>query len=256
MNKTVKRIVSALVVAAVAVCGILWAPFWLVATVLCALICFAQIEFSAIAAKCGKTLPFAGFIAALGHVVAVSCGASPYLSALLALFFLSCASLASKKPSPLAALGSSVLGFVFVPFLLSHLIFARAELGAVAMLYLVAVVKVSDMGGFALGMAFGKHKMCPSISPNKSWEGLLGSMLASCIVSAAFMPVMHFGVAKALFLGAAAALVGTLGDLVESRFKREAGVKDSSPVLPAGMGGFLDMLDSLTFAPALLVNFI
>ena len=99
--------------------------------------------------------------------------------------------------------------------------------------------------------------MCPSISPGKSWEGLAGSVLFSCAVSCAFIPVTRFAVEKALAFGVAAALLGTAGDLVESKFKRWIGVKDSSAIkITNGMGGILDMLDSLVFAPAILLPFM
>ena len=132
-------------------------------------------------------------------------------------------------------------------------------LGNVMLLYVVAVVKFSDVGGFAFGLASaklmkdGNHKLCPTISPNKSWEGLFGSIFASCLVSCLFMGATGFGVAKSLACGVTAALVGTAGDLVESKFKRWVGVKDSSTMkITNGMGGFLDMVDSLLFAPAVL----
>ena len=134
--------------------------------------------------------------------------------------------------------------------------------GNLMMLYLLAIVKISDMGGFAAGvssaklMRGGNHKLCPTISPNKSWEGLAGSVTASCILSCCFMPITHFVLWKALAFGVVAALVGTFGDLVESKFKRWVGVKDSSTFMPAGMGGFLDMLDSLLIAPAALLPFV
>ena len=135
--------------------------------------------------------------------------------------------------------------------------------GNVMLLYVVAIVKFSDVGGFAVGlttaklMKGGNHKLCPSISPAKSWEGLFGSILFSCVVSCAFIPETHFAVGKALAFGAVAALVGTTGDLVESKFKRWVGVKDSSTMsFTNGMGGILDMFDSLTFAPAFLYAFL
>ena len=135
--------------------------------------------------------------------------------------------------------------------------------GNVMLLYVVAIVKFSDVGGFAVGTATsrlmkgGNHKMCPSVSPAKSWEGLLGSLAFSCIVSCSFIPATHFAVGKSLALGAVAALVGTAGDLVESKFKRWVGVKDSSTMrITNGMGGFLDMLDSLLIAPAVLLALI
>jgi len=134
--------------------------------------------------------------------------------------------------------------------------------GNLMMLYVIAIVKISDMGGFALGvstaklMKGGNHKMCPTISPNKSWEGLFGSVLASCILSCLFVSVTHFGWGKSLAFGVTAALVGTAGDLIESKFKRWVGVKDSATFMPAGLGGFLDMFDSLLLAPAVLLSFI
>ena len=135
--------------------------------------------------------------------------------------------------------------------------------GNMMLLYVVAIVKFSDVGGFAVGTATaklmkdGNHKMCPSISPAKSWEGLVGSIVFSCAVSCAFVPATHFAVGKALALGVVAALVGTAGDLVESKFKRCVGVKDSSTMkITNGMGGILDMLDSLLLAPAVLLALI
>ena len=134
------------------------------------------------------------------------------------------------------------------------------RLGNVMLLYVIAIVKFSDVGGFAFGltsakfMKGGNHKLCPSISPGKSWEGLFGSVFASCLVSCLFMGVTNFSIAKSLVCGVAAALVGTAGDLVESKFKRWVGVKDSSTMkITNGMGGFLDMLDSLFFAPVVVL---
>ena len=137
--------------------------------------------------------------------------------------------------------------------------------GLYTLLALVALAKFSDTGGFAFGMAFGKHKMCPSISPKKSWEGLLGSIIFAAITMCVFyMLSLRFGWAQdikaweylsyptAAAIGGVLAIVATLGDLVESRFKRAAGVKDSSAFMPAGIGGFLDMFDSVLFMPALV----
>ena len=136
--------------------------------------------------------------------------------------------------------------------------------GNLMLLYVVMIVKFSDVGGFAFGltsarlMKGGNHKMCPSISPGKSWEGMAGSIFASCLVSLCWMPYgTGYTLAKTLALGAAAAVLGTFGDLVESKFKRWVGVKDSAALkLTNGMGGLLDMFDSLVFAPAALYCFL
>ena len=163
--------------------------------------------------------------------------------------------------------GSMVPCFLAGAAVIACGLWALAEIallhGNMMLLYVVAIVKFSDVGGFAVGTATsklmkgGNHKMCPSISPAKSWEGLLGSLAFSCIVSCSFIPATHFAVGKSLALGVVAALVGTAGDLVESKFKRWVGVKDSSTMrITNGMGGFLDMLDSLLIAPAVLLALI
>ena len=158
-----------------------------------------------------------------------------------------------------------VLGYVVIAFGLLAIPEIATRHGNLMLLYVLAIIKFSDVGGFAFGLSSaklmkgGNHKLCPSISPGKSWEGLLGSIVFSSVVSCAFIGITHFGVGKAIFFGVTAALVGTAGDLVESKFKCWVGVKDSSTwKITNGMGGVLDMLDSLLFAPAvfvLLLNF-
>ena len=188
----------------------------------------------------------------------------PVVWAVIALAVVEYALLLKRKVPLLSPKGLILLalGFVVIRWGLSALPDAAFWHGNLMMLYLIAIVKFSDMGGFAFGMSSaklmkgGNHKLCPTISPNKSWEGLFGSVLASVLMSLAFVPVTHFAWPKAVAFGVVAALVGTFGDLVESKFKRWVGVKDSATFMPAGLGGFLDMFDSLLFAPAVLISFI
>lgn len=102
----------------------------------------------------------------------------------------------------------------------------------------------SDVGGYVAGVLFGKHPMVPAISPKKSWEGLAGSMLFG-IVGGILTVTFILDAAPWIgaLLGAALVLSGTLGDLVESQFKRDLGIKDMSSMLP-GHGGLMDRLDS------------
>ena len=185
----------------------------------------------------------------------------PVFAVLIALAFFEFCLLLKRKLGGLRLVLGAFVGLA-VLCLLGALLAIAVEYGNLMMLYLVAIVKISDMGGFAFGvssarlMTGGNHKMCPTISPNKSWEGLAGSVIASCVLSCCFIPITHFVWYKALAFGVTAALVGTFGDLVESKFKRWVGVKDSSTFMPAGMGGFLDMFDSLLFAPAVLLPFV
>ena len=187
----------------------------------------------------------------------------PACLALAALAGLELALLRRRKvrEERLKAVGAAVLFGALIAVTFSVLPLIARQFGNVMLLYVIAIVKISDMGGFAFGVSAQRlrgrtHKLCPSVSPNKSWEGLFGSVFGSCLVSCAFLPLTHFGVPKALAFGVAAALVGTLGDLVESKLKRWVGVKDSASFMPAGLGGFLDMFVSLLLAPALLLWFI
>lgn len=184
----------------------------------------------------------------------------PVISVLLALAVAEYVALLRKKGMNLPLL---VIGVAVLALGLSSLAASALLYGNLMLLYLVAIVKFSDVGGFAFGLSSaklmkgGNHKLCPTISPGKSWEGLFGSILLSTIVSCAFIGVTGFGVGKAIAFGVTAALVGTAGDLVESKFKRWVGVKDSSAFkFTNGMGGILDMLDSLMFAPAVLLPFV
>ena len=190
----------------------------------------------------------------------------PAVAALCVLAFAEYTVLWRKKlaPSGLSPLSAAMLlfGYAAIGCGLMSLPWIAAEHGNLMMLYTVAVVKFSDVGGFAFGLSSaklmkgGNHKMCPSISPGKSWEGLAGSLLFSSGVSIAFMGITHFSLSKSIALGVVAALVGTAGDLVESRFKRWVGVKDSSALtVTNGLGGLLDMFDSLIFAPAVMSCF-
>ena len=190
---------------------------------------------------------------------------SPVFSVLMALAVFEFALLLRKKVPLLSGRGvfGLLVGFAVIAGGLSALPASAVVKGDnLWMLYLIAIVKLSDMGGFAFGLSSaklmrgGNHKLCPTISPNKSWEGLFGSVLASVLMSCAWMPFTHFAWPKAVVFGLVAALVGTFGDLVESKFKRWVGVKDSATFMPAGLGGFLDMFDSLLFAPAVLLPFI
>jgi phosphatidate cytidylyltransferase len=120
----------------------------------------------------------------------------------------------------------------------------------VGLTYLVAVVllvAVDDIGAYFTGTTFGRHKMAPSISPAKSWEGLIGGLFAALIVGLAGGAVLDsLTMPEGVGLGLVAAAFGPLGDLLESMVKRENGVKDSGRLLP-GHGGMLDRLDAILF---------
>ncbi|MBO7150652.1 MAG: phosphatidate cytidylyltransferase [Clostridia bacterium] len=257
MNPVLKRVITALVTASAVVCALLFLPLSFVLPAMLLLVALVHLEFCQIISKKHETMTATGIAAGMAYLVAVVYMNKSFAAAFPPIaFFVFLAALFSRPAVSLNSLATTVLGILYIPVMLSFFLLIPVQFGMKTLLYIIAIIKISDMGGFAFGKAFGKHKMCPSISPKKSWEGLLGSIFASCLISAAFIPLTSFSVAKALIFGVAAAVVGTLGDLVESRFKREAEVKDSATFMPAGMGGFLDMFDSLIFAPAIFYQFL
>ncbi|UVE16683.1 phosphatidate cytidylyltransferase [Pseudomonas sp. LS44] len=114
----------------------------------------------------------------------------------------------------------------------------------------MVLVWAADIGAYFSGKAFGRRKLAPQVSPGKSWEGLIGGLLVSLLIVVAVGCYRDWAAQDFIFglLGAAAVvLISVVGDLTESMFKRQAGVKDSSHLLP-GHGGVLDRIDSLTAA--------
>ena len=145
---------------------------------------------------------------------------------------------------------ASMLVIAYVPLLGSFaaLILAAPQDGVARMILFLLVVAMNDTGGYVAGVLFGKHPMAPRISPKKSWEGFVGSLVFG-VVSAVLMAVygLEAPVWVGVLLGVCLVVVGTCGDLVESLIKRDLGIKDMSSFLP-GHGGVMDRLDSLLLA--------
>jgi len=164
----------------------------------------------------------------------------------------------------------TLYGFAYLPFMLASLIaIARMKDGhlltaqSVGLYYVVWVfvaTKFTDVGGLLIGVPFGKHKIAPTISPAKSWEGCFGGLAASAGASALFAWLLRdaFGIAfmvpwKAAVMALPIAVLSIPSDLIESVFKRLAGTKDSGATIP-GIGGALDLIDSMVLtSPAALI---
>jgi phosphatidate cytidylyltransferase len=152
------------------------------------------------------------------------------------------------------AISTTLFGLMYVPWLLNFIqkinYFPGVQ-GHYYLLYFIVITKFSDTGAYLVGSLIGRHKMIPRISPGKTWEGFGGALGVSVLVSLGFfyylgdrmrgMTWMH-----AVILGLLLGLAAVVGDLIESIFKREAGIKDSGKFFP-GIGGILDLLDSLLF---------
>jgi phosphatidate cytidylyltransferase len=167
----------------------------------------------------------------------------------------------SPGEKPLGAIAVTVFGVLYAGATLAyayalrhHRFVVEPAAGAVLVFFPIALTWLSDTGAYAAGRAFGKRKLMPAVSPGKSIAGAVGAVVVSMIGAWAYnslvlRPVAQLALAPwtALVFGAVISIVGQIGDLVESLFKREAGVKDSSTLFSAH-GGVLDRLDSLYFA--------
>lgn len=151
---------------------------------------------------------------------------------------------------------AGVFTAVYLPFLAGFVVLLlRPDDGVWRVLTFILVTIASDIGGYAVGVLFGKHPMAPVISPKKSWEGFAGSAASCMVVGWLAVTVLLDGDWwVGVLLGATAVVTATLGDLCESVIKRDLGIKDMSQVIP-GHGGIMDRLDSLlaTVAPTWLL---
>lgn len=144
----------------------------------------------------------------------------------------------------------TVFGSVYTGFLLAYLVLIREYTSGLALaLTLVVSVWIADMAAYFFGSLIGRHRMAPLISPKKSWEGAVAGIAGTVAVwvGAVALDLIEVSYGLAVAVGASVAAASIVGDLAESRMKREAGVKDSGSALP-GHGGFLDRLDSLILA--------
>lgn len=155
-----------------------------------------------------------------------------------------------------AAAGGALLALVYLGLMFGFLLAIRREHSAWVLLWALATIKACDIGAYFTGKSIGKRKLIPWLSPGKTWEGLIGGVVASMAVGWGGLEVMErAGVFPAVAWWAAVvpgllfAVTGQAGDLIMSLFKRDAGIKDSGQILP-GFGGVLDVLDSpLLVAP-------
>ena len=162
----------------------------------------------------------------------------------------------------LTGIGVTILGVLYVAFLGGFLVSTRIGfeghpyLSTHLLGYFFLVLMGSDTGAYFTGRALGKHKLAPKISPGKTWEGLIGGIVAAAAFAALatywFFPELPYQ--YSIPLGIVMAVVGVLGDLAESAMKRGANAKDAASVLP-GHGGFLDRLDSLLLNAPILYYF-
>ena len=265
-----KRILTAVVVLPFLIASILISSLWWVFLALAvAAMVLALWEFYLLAKRQQlKPDPAAGYIAGAA-LVTIALQNDPALNVLLVQFViivLTAGTLiaATVRGAPfdkmIPSVGATILGVLYIPLLGSHLISIRTgfnpTLSAHLLSFFFLVLMGADAGAYYIGRALGKHKLAPSISPGKTWEGAIGGLLAALAMGilAHFWFFRELPLKYILPLAAVMTIVGIFGDLAESALKRGAGAKDAANILP-GHGGMLDRLDSLLFNAPLLYYF-
>jgi phosphatidate cytidylyltransferase len=174
-----------------------------------------------------------------------------------------------RHAEPLPTMAYTLFGLLYVLWLFNFMtkilyVVPRSSAGAVTgqfyCLYLIAVTKFSDMGAYLTGSAIGRHQMVPHISARKTWEGFFGALAFALLCSLMLVKLMpgHLSLltlTHATVLGLLLGFAAVIGDLAESIIKRSTGVKDSGNLLP-GIGGALDLIDSLLFTAPLLFFYL
>jgi len=253
-----KREAFALVAIPLLVAAVVWPPTWVFLILLGAVLLLAADELLAMAREAniaaGRWIPLfvlAGLLFASWRWGAAGMG----VAVTAAVIVLTGAQLAHPR-SPegsLTGAATSALAVLYVGLsgvCLGWLrILPEGNLGIKVLFFFLACIWLGDSGAYYLGSRFGRHKMSPRISPNKTWEGLVGGGVATFAGAAAAKLVLGlpFAWTHMATLAAILAIAAPLGDLVESQFKRDTEVKDSSSLIP-GHGGAFDRTDSLLFA--------
>jgi phosphatidate cytidylyltransferase len=164
----------------------------------------------------------------------------------------------------LRAVGTVHWGMMLLVFCLSHIgyllvlppVDAKPAGGPGLVLMLLLMTELNDVAQYVWGKSFGKHKVVPEVSPNKTVEGLLGGILTTTVLCVMLAPILSpFSFVHSLILGPVISMAGFFGDITVSALKRDLGIKDTGSILP-GHGGVLDRVDSLTYTAPLFFHFV
>ena len=276
----VQRTISGVLLGSAAIALFFWAPVWALFVIMLLVATLASREFYALLPAANiPRYPVVGTLCGLLYLVGVwtqlnltTLTGTQRAAIEPALFFLIVTTILLRQfPQknnlrPLETMAGTLMGVLYVPLMLSFyprlLLTWGVDTGRWLIFYGVLVVKLSDIGAYFVGSLCGRHKLCPRISPKKTWEGLLGGILASLAASLVWWQLAHGRIGAleltlphAIALGLLLPVMGLFGDLAESVLKRAADVKDSASYIQ-GMGGVLDVLDSLLLTAPLLFIYV
>ncbi|MDP8253056.1 MAG: phosphatidate cytidylyltransferase [Candidatus Kaelpia aquatica] len=254
-SNLVKRIISSIVILLFIFWVIMFAKFFIFASLIIVLATVALWEFYRIVAKkYGSIYPGIGFIVSyllfaisLKENLGLEYLIYPLSFALILLFLYQMIRKTNKDAA--LCLGLTMLGLIYITIPAIFLIKIRMlQSGTALVIYYICVIKATDVGAYLIGVKFGRHPLIPKVSPKKSVEGFIGGIVFAMMVSygaSIYLGIMSFY--HALAIGFILGVCAQFGDLSESVLKRDAGVKDSGKTIP-GLGGVLDLADSILIA--------
>ena len=251
MSNAISRVLVAVAAIPVVVGAVYFGGWWLFALVTVAAVIGLH-EFWLMAKPLAPLAP-AGYIGAVLALVGAELGGIEWmvggmLTALPIAFLLK--GVSATRQAPTASISATVMGTLWVGCGLAFVLLLRdlPEKGRLAALTVVLAVWAGDTLAYLGGRVFGRHRMAPTTSPGKTWEGFAFGTAATIFVAFVALYKQHFlTIAESLAFGGVLAVAAPAGDLFESMLKRDAGVKDAGALL-GGHGGMLDRLDALLFA--------
>jgi len=248
MNELILRTITGIILATLAVGGVLYLSVWLFKVVIAVLAGLATWEvFRLLSFRFEGLKPLeagiAGFIFSITTLFI-----SPYFSLLL-IFLLGF--YVGHRVYRIDTLTASIFGFVYPVFFVSSIGLLHS-IDKNLVLVLFATVWAGDTVAYFTGKLIGRHKLAPKLSPKKTWEGAVGGMFGSVVAGG--LTAYLLNIPEAIASVAIASVVMQIGDLFESFIKRQVGQKDSSNIIP-GHGGILDRIDALIFASVVFVVF-
>lgn len=254
------RIIAGLILLPISIYVIIWAPQLVFAIVVEIIILLGVREFISLVHKEGAlTRPYLMWAGAILFPIALYYKSIVLFFGFLFIFMTASFLLKMFSPKPnekvFENVSESVFASFFVPFLFSFLFLVR-DFDHKWLLFLFFIVWASDTFAYFTGMAFGKKKLIPEVSPGKTVEGLLGGIIGALIIAL----IMNYLIFKInvfiiLLIAVSVIIAGIIGDLTESMLKRSASVKDSGRLIP-GHGGVLDRFDSVLFAAPVLYFYL
>jgi phosphatidate cytidylyltransferase len=251
MNNFLSRVLVALVGVPVVLYLVYLGDWWLFGlAVFAALVALHELY---VMARSLRPLVLAGYAGALAALLGAELGGAEwmlggFMLTLLLAFLLY--GIAETRQKATVTMSVTILGVAWIALGLGHLLLLRdvPEHGRLAVFTVLIAVFADDTAAYLIGRLVGRHKLAPSLSPGKTWEGFVAGTAAAIAVAFFALYEQDFlSIPESIVLGAAVALAGAAGDLFESALKRDLEVKDSGQLL-GGHGGMLDRIDSLLFA--------